>query len=178
MSLRCNYCINKTQCSECDKGWKDKFIPSKEVEHYFHRYYVGVQGIDGRIYGWDSTNPNLVSTRSITIGHTQYCPYCGEKMFPIQGYLAQGIDNYAETGKCCICQGARDEIEYKLKREELAHKHKQEMNDLEKSYKGRLQFCTEKLIDIQLKEIIKGCESPHEYSYFSDINDAKQLMDI
>ena len=178
MSSKCNYCINKTQCSECDKGWKDKFIPSKEVEHYFDRRYVGVRGIDGCMYSWDSTNPKLVPTRSITIGHTKYCPYCGEEMFPIQGYLAQGIDNYDETGKCCICQGARDEIEYKLKREELAYKHKQEMNNLENSYKGRLKFCTEKLVDMQLKKIIKGCESPHECNYFSDINDAKQLMGI
>ena len=178
MSSRCNHCINKSQCSECDKGWKDKFIPSKEVEHYFERHYVGVNGIDGRVYHWNSTNPNLIPTRSITIGHTKYCPYCGEEMFPIQGYLAQGINNYAETGKCCICQGARDEMKYEVKRVELEYKHKQEMKDLENSYREKLKFCTKKLIDIQLKKIIENCETSCEFSYFSNVDDVKQIMDL
>lgn len=178
MSSKCNYCTNKSQCSECDKGWMDKFIPSKEVEHYFERYYVGVRGINGSRYEWNSSNPDHIPTHSITIGRTKYCPYCGETMFPIQGYLARGIDNYDITGYCCICQGARDELEYKNKQEELAQKHKQEMRDLEKSYREKLKFCTEKLIDMQLKKIIENCESPYEYNYFSGVDDVKEMMDL
>ena len=178
MGVRCNYCINKSQCSECDKGWKDKFIPAEEVESYFERHYVGVRGINGSEFGWNSSNPDLVPTRSITIGSTKYCAYCGETMFPIQGCLAQGMNNYAVTGYCCICQGARDELEYKAKEEELIRKHEQEKKELQNSYRERLKFCTEKLIDIQLKQIIKSCESPYEYTYFSSLKDAKQLIDF
>ena len=178
MSSRCNYCTNKGQCSECDKGWYDKFIPSEEVKHYFHRHYVGVRGIDGSRYGWVPDNPELVPTHSITIGSRHYCAYCGEEMFPIQGYLAKGINNYATTGYCCICQGARDEIEYEIKKEELAQKHEQEEQELKNSYREKLKFCTKKLIDMQLKEIIKDCESPYEYNHFSDVNDAKEMMDL
>ena len=178
MSSKCNYCTNKSQCSECDKGWKDKFIPSKEVEHYFHRYYVGVRGINGLEFSWVPDNPELVPTHSIAIGSRHYCAYCGEEMFPIQGYLAQRINNYATTGYCCICQGARDELEYKTKQEELAQKHKQEEQDLKNSYREKLKFCTEKLIDMQLKRIIKDCESPYKYNYFSNIDDVKDMMDL
>lgn len=178
MGARCNHCINKSQCSECDKGWKDKFIPSEEVKHYFRRYYVGVRGINGSEYSWVPDNPDLVPTHSITIGITHHCAYCGEDMFPIQGFLAKGINNYATTGWCCICQGARDEIEYEIKKEELTQKHKQEEQNLKNSYREKLKFCTEKLIDIQLKKIIKNCESPYEYNYFSGIDDVKDMIDL
>ena len=177
MSVRCNHCINTSQCEECDKGWKDKFIPSKEVEHYFKNGYVGVRGINGLTYHWVSDNPDLVPTHSINIDGTRYCAYCGEEMFPIQGYLAQGIDNYTVTGYCCICQGARDELEYKVKQEELTQKHEQEIKNLKNSYREKLKFCTKKLIDIKLKKIIKNCNSPYEYNYFSGISSIKDMID-
>ena len=137
-----------------------------------------MRGINGSRYEWNSTNKDLIPTHSIKIGYNRYCPYCGEKMFPIQGHLAQGIKNYNTTGYCCICQGARDELEYKNKQEELAQKHRQEVQDLEKSYREKLKFCTKKLIDMQLQEIVEDCESSYEYSYFSNINNVKEMMGL
>ena len=78
MSLKCNHCINKEQCNECDKEWKDKFIPTKDVEHYFEKGYVGIRGIDGYTYGFNTTNTLLIPTHSICINGGYYCPYCGE----------------------------------------------------------------------------------------------------
>ena len=179
MSSRCNYCINKSQCSECDKGWKDKFIPSEEVAHYFRKHYVGVRGIDKCTYDWESTDENLVPTHSMVIDTTRYCAYCGEKMFPIQHAIKNG--NYDVTGWCCICQGARDEIEYEVKREKLAQKHAQEMREFDKSYQDKLKFCTEKLIDIQLKRIKENYEDRgYNYSHINvkEYHSVKQLMDL
>lgn len=175
MSSICNYCINKSQCSECDKNWKDKFVPSEEVKHYFERHYVGVRGIDGRVYSWNSTNPNLVPTTDIDIDKYHYhCPYCGEEMFPIQGYLAQGIDDYRTTGYCCICQGARDELEYQRKRIELEQKHAKELRDLDDQYRDKLKYCTDKLVEMRLSKIKKNLADNHyTYSYFSTLNGEK-----
>lgn len=175
MSTICNHCINKAQCSECDKSRKEKFVPSEEVKHYFERYYVGVYGIDGRVYSWNSTNPNLIPTTDIDVdGYGHYCPYCGEKMFPIQGYLARGIDDYSTTGYCCICQGARDELEYKRKRIELEQKHAKELRNLEDQYRGKLTYCTDKLIEMRLSKIKKELASnPRTYSYFATLNGEK-----
>ena len=175
MSSKCNHCINKSQCSECDKNWKDKFIPSNDVKQYFRRDYVGVRGIDGRVYNWDSTNPNLVPTADIDVdGYNYHCPYCGEEMFPIQGNLAQGIGDYSTTGYCCICQGARDELEYRRKRIELEQKHATEIRDLENQYRKKLRYCTDKLIDIRISKIKKERKrTPCEYGYFSTLNGEK-----
>ena len=93
----CNYCINKTQCNECDKKWKDKFIPSDDVRKYFNLYYVGVHGINGRTYSFNNTNEDLVSTHCMLIGSDHYCPYCGEKMWPIQDKKTLDVIGY-----CCI----------------------------------------------------------------------------
>lgn len=185
MSALCNYCTNKSQCAECDKGWHDKFIPSDDVKQYFTRGYVGVRGIDGRVYSWNSTNPNLVPTTNIDVdGYDYHCPYCGEKMFPIQGYLAQGINNYTTTGHCCICQGARDELEYKCKLKELQAKHDSELYDLKNQYRDKLKYCAEKLIDIRISHIQqKFKNNSYSFSYFSTLNgeqyhSVEQLMDL
>lgn len=172
MSSKCNFCINKSQCSECDKGWKDKFIPSEDVRQYFRRDYVGVRGIDGWVYSWNSTNPDLIPTSNIDVGNCHcHCPYCGEEMFPIQGYLARGIDNYTTTGYCCICQGARDELEYNRKLEELKQRHEQELCELENQYKDKLKYCSDKLFDMYISKIKKNFkEGPYKYGYFSTLN--------
>lgn len=182
MSIKCNHCINKAQCAECDKDWKDKFIPSNEVKQFFSFSYVGVKGIDGCVYRWDSTNESLIPTHHMLIDGHYYCPYCGEMMLPIQG-LIKTRGNYLTTGYCCICQGARDEIEYEQKRAELEEKHRQELYDLENAYHERLQFCTEKLIDIQVQAINKSKSHMRDYSHISTLNDKKyhdikQILDL
>lgn len=166
MSLKCNFCVNKEQCAMCDKNWKDKFIPSDEVRKYFHKGYCGVRGINGCTWDFDTTNVSLKSTHFIRIGNTYYCPYCGEEMYSIQ---------YKETfsiiGHCCICQGARDEIEYEKRKKELEEKHKNELNNLMKEYQSKLSFCSEKLFDIKQQQERNSFKFfTHEYNHFSTLN--------
>ena len=148
MSLKCNHCINKTQCAECDKQWLDKFIPAEEVKHYFQKGYVGVRGINGSVYEFNTTNSSLKPTQAIRIGSRLYCPYCGEEMFVIQ----EGV-TFMEIGHCCICQGARDEIEYEAKKAEIEKRYRlaleEEISELKHRYEDKLAFCTEKLLEIK-----------------------------
>ena len=166
MSQKCNYCINKKQCNECDKGWKDKFIPSEEVKHYFKRGYVGTMGINGRVYNFDTTNEFLVNTHSVYIDGKYYCPYCGEIMYPIQD--KETLDT---IGFCCICEGAKAEIEYEKEKKELEKKHKEELYSLENKYIDKLTFCSDKLFDIKQRLERKHFEFfSHNYNHFSTIN--------
>ena len=175
MANLCNYCTNKTQCSECNRA--DKFIPTEEIKHYFQRYYVGCRGIDGYQYMWNSTNKELMPTQHIEIDNDEYCPYCGETMFPIQSFLAKGIDNYTVTGTCCICQGARDELEYTQKQSERQRKHKQEQYELEQIYAKKLTYCTEKLLNIKQKKEREKINLSFEYTFFNAPNDSKKIFD-
>lgn len=166
MCLKCNYCVNTEQCSTCDKTWKDKFIPSEEVKKYFNHGYVGVRGINGFTWDFDSTNESLKSTHFIIIGNTYYCPYCGDTMYPIQDGETLDI-----IGHCCICQGARDEIEYEKKAKELEEIHRKEIQNLRKEYEDKLTFCSEKLFDIkQQQEKDSFNFFSHEYNHFSTLN--------
>lgn len=147
MSYKCNYCINKDFCTTCDKDWYDKFIPNDRVKKYFEKSYSGVKGINNYVYVYNSTNKDLVSTHSINIFGDMYCPYCGEKMFPIQkeGFLIV-------VGYCCICEGAEAEIEYEKRKAELLSKHKKEISDLNMEFVDKLTFCSDKLLDIKHKK--------------------------
>lgn len=173
MSNKCCYCVNKTQCSECDTNWKDKFIPSDEVKQYFHKNYCGVGGIDGCTYGPDPTDPSLVPTHHIIIDGEYYCPYCGEKMFLIQNKITFG-----EIGHYCICKGARDELEYETKKAALIAKHENELAELKKEYKEKLSFCSEKLLEIKQEKERKNFKffSP-EFNHFGPFQDAKKMFD-
>lgn len=163
---KCNYCINKEQCNECDKKWKDKFIPSEEVKQYFSCGYVGVRGINGRVYRFDTTNESLVPTHKILIDGDYYCPYCGESMYPIQDKYTLEV-----IGHCCICQGAKDEIEYEQKKKELDKKHEKELYELRKEYSDKLAFCSEKLFEIKQKLERKHFEFfSHDYNHFATLN--------
>ena len=102
---KCNYCVNKDFCSKCDSKWKDKFIPNNDVKKYFNYGYVGVRGIHGYVWSFDTTNEKLISTHAIKIYNSLYCPYCGEKMLTIQDR-----SSLATIGYCCICDGAMAEI--------------------------------------------------------------------
>ena len=158
MKSQCNYCINKSECNECDK-WLNKFIPSDEVKKYFN--YSFCSG-----YHINTTNESLVSTHSIIIDNTYYCPYCGECMFSIQEKKTLIV-----IGHFCICQGARDELEYETKREELEKKHEKELYELECEYRDRLSFCSDKLLKIkQEKEKRRFDFFSHDYNHFSTLN--------
>lgn len=172
MSSECNFCTNKTQCAECDKGWLDKFIPSKEVASYFHRCYVGVRGINGSAYSFNTTNKDLIPTHHVVIDSRFYCPYCGEEMFPIQDSVTLAI-----TGHCCICQGARDEIEYENKKKELEKKYEEESRSLQNEYRDKLSFCAEKLLEIKQEAERKHFEffSPKN-SHFTGSNKIEDLI--
>ena len=166
MSSRCNHCINKEQCNECDKGWKDKFIPSEEVKQYFNKSYVDVRGINGRVYSFNTTNESLVPTHSIQINGDRYCPYCGETMYPIQNNKTLSIIGY-----CCICQSARDEIEYEKKKKELEKKYDEELFNLRTEYRDKLTFCSDKLFEIKQRHDKKDFEFfKHNHDHFSTLN--------
>lgn len=166
MSSKCNYCTNKEQCNECDKGWKDKFIPSEGVKHYFSRGYVGVRGINGCTYSFDTTNEALVPTHSIRIDGDCYCPYCGEQM-----YVIQDRETLDVIGHCCICEGARSELEFEKKKKELEKKHREELYALESEYKDKLGFCSDKLFEIKQRLERKHFEFlSHNYNHFSTLN--------
>lgn len=177
MCLKCNYCINKEQCSTCNRDWKDKFIPSDEVKKYFHQGYCGVRGINGYIWEFDTTNTLLKPTHYIMIGNTYYCPYCGEVMYSIQEK-----ETLETIGHCCICQSARDEIEYEEKKKKLEEKYKKEMQLLDREYKEKLSFCSEKLFDIKQQQERDSFKFfSHEYNHFSTLNgkiynEIKQLI--
>lgn len=155
MNQKCDYCINKTQCAECDKQCRDKFIPSDEVKKYFKRYYVGVHGVDGHAYHFDNLSENLVPTHIMWIGNTPYCPYCGHKMLAIQDDM---VHHFRVIGYTCICQGARNEIEYEAKLKELKEKHEQEISELNREYNNKLVFCTDKLLEIKHAEEKRSLE--------------------
>lgn len=169
MGRKCDYCVNKTQCKECKNT--DKFIPSEEVRHYFQRSYVGVGGMDGYQYHWNSTNKNLVPTRHILISNTHYCPYCGELMYPIQRDIS-----CMTIGYCCICQGAKTELEYKQKVDELKKKHENELYALQEEYRDKLTFCTNTLLEIKhRKEKEDMAFWNDKHNYFNTL-DAKDIF--
>ncbi len=141
---KCNYCVNKSQCDECRKDWKDKFIPSEEVRHYFVRAYVGSMGTCGYIYTFENCKKDLIPTHSVVIDGTHYCPYCGDTMYHIQDK-----DTLATIGYCCICEGARSEIEYEKEKKELERKHEKEMFELRCKYSYKLKFDSKKLLEIK-----------------------------
>lgn len=143
MSIKCKYCTNTFFCKECDKNWYDKFIPNKEVKYFFNYNYCGRGGINGYTYDWDSTNPDLKPTHWVNIQGTKVCPYCGEKVLPIQD------KNLNVIGHCCICEGARAELEYESKKEDMQNRHKIELIELENEYEEKLKFCSDKLLKLK-----------------------------
>ena len=164
---KCNYCINKTECDNCDKKWKDKFIPSEEVKHYFHKTNLG--------YMFDNFNTSLKSTHAIFIDsyNNPYCPYCGERMYHIQD---KDTPNYDTIGYCCICEGTRAELEYEERRKDLLEKHEEELDSLKKEYSNKLTFCSDRLLEIKHEED-KRRFSSRDFNHFCTLN-GKPYTDI
>jgi len=164
--MLCNYCENKSACAKCNKVWNDQFIPAQRVRKYFAHNYVGVRGVHGYVWSFDTTNEELVPTHSIRIGNEYYCPYCGSRM-----YLIQDKITFSVTGYCCICEGAEAELKYEAEKEELLKKQEMELRALKESYKEKLTFCSEKLFQIkqeQEKKRFYGCY--HNYNHFDTLN--------
>lgn len=166
----CNNCINKEMCCQCGK-YKDKFIPNEAVKPYFQKVYIGTEGINGYIWRFDTTNPSLYETRSISICGQLYCPYCGEKM-----HCIQDKDTLFVIGYCCFCEGAREEIAYKKEIKVLEEKHKLELLELKNKYKEKLKYSIPKLVEIKTNIEKKELKNSN-YSYFSTIN-GKNITNI
>jgi len=163
----CKYCINKTYCEDCKESCYDRFIPSDEVKEYFYRSYVGVRGINGYTYSFNGINPSLSPTHSIYIKNTPYCAYCGEPMF----YIYHSHTDDIEKGFCCICESARAEMEYEKKKDELTSKYEEDLFKLQKEYKEKLTFCSEKLIEIKHQQELDALKFfKHERTHFSTLN--------
>ena len=157
MSSKCNHCINKEYCDTCDSVWKDKFIPSDEVEKYFKRSRSHRnEGVDGYTYYIDNTSEKLIPTKSVHIHGGHYCPYCGELMFVIQKETT-----LKQVGYFCICEGARAEIEYKNEKRLLDSKHEEESRELKRKYRGKLAYNSSKLLEIKQREERRSFEFHH-----------------
>lgn len=171
----CKNCVNRNTetCSQCDKNWFDKFVPEERIKKYFNYTYNGVRGINGRMWGFDTTNPELIPTHAVFINRKPYCPYCGDIMYSIQD-----ADTLAVTGHCCICKGAMAEIEYEKKKKALDEKYAKELDNLSDEYRDRLTFCSEKLLEIKQEEEKKSFDFfNHSYNHFYRVN-GKKITDI
>lgn len=160
MSKTCDLCINKSECPKYGEGCRDNFIPSDDIRHYFQRLY------DGKDYHYyfNTTSETLVNTHCMIIGNRHYCPYCGDTMYSIQDKKTLDV-----IGHCCICQGARDEIEYETKLKNLKIKHNAEIAELNREYVDKLAFRTDKLLEAKQRydeRMIKGLT----YSHLSTLN--------
>ena len=166
MSDLCNYCVNKDECETCDKGWHDHFVPSEDVRKYFRNGYVGVRGINGYIWHFDTTDSSLVPTHSVRIGNTHYCPYCGGEMYPVQDE-----ETLIVTGHCCICEGARAELEYEGKKKALEEEYRKKLHSLQSEYGKVLSFRADRLLKIRQKhERNSFSYRPGVLNHFSTLN--------
>lgn len=172
MCKTCDYCINKDACGKCDKQWHDMFIPSDKVRKYFSKGYVGVRGIDGYIWSFDTTRPSLVPTHSIIIHGSHYCPYCGDPMYSIQDKETLDV-----VGYCCICEGAEAEIEYERKKEELGEEYERKLSELQSEYREQLSFCMGELMETKQKLEKESFEFfNHKIDHFSGYTDIQQII--
>lgn len=164
---KCNYCVNTGACEKCDKNWRDMFVPSDEVKRFFHKGYVGVRGMNGYTYDFDTTSTSLIPTHSIRIGNTNYCPYCGDAMFNIQDK-----ETLVVTGYCCICKGAMAEIEYENAKKALEEEYERNLSLLQDKYREALTFDAKKLVEAKHKADNERIEffGADRYNHFGTLN--------
>ena len=60
-------------------------------------------------------------------------------------YPIQDKETLTVMGYCCICQGARDEIEYEKKKKELENRHREVLGSLKNEYK-EIDFLRRKVV--------------------------------
>ena len=86
-------------------------------------------------------------------------------------YSIQDKDTFAVIGHCCICAGARAEIEYERKKKDLENEYKNKIFKLQSEYSDKLSFCSEKLFEIkQKREKSRFNFFSHDYNHFGTLN--------
>lgn len=113
----------------------------------------------GYMYTWNSTHPDLKSTKTLEYGGVNYCVYCGSKANPIQDRIDR-YDDYTVTGYTCSihCEGCQNELEYHKKLEDLEKNFSKMKNELEKEYREKLPIAYEKLVEIKHAVDLKRME--------------------
>lgn len=158
----CNCCINQgtEKCEGCyqtnTRNWTIhvNFYPKSEFRSFFYRGYIGDNSYE---WMWNSTRCDRPATKSVVIHNSHYCPYCYNKMFPVQD-----SDTLSITRFICFCKGASAEIEYNQAKEELLTKHKLELRDLENKYKPDLMSNLTTLFNIKQEQDKKTFEFFHK----------------
>ena len=138
---QCKSCVNKEKCKKngnlCTPH-ESQFVPDDNSRQFFSRWWVGNDKYE---YHFDMKNPHWNFTHSISIDGINYCPYCGDVMYVLE------IDG--KRGVCCICDGARAEIEYERELNAMLAKHKYELAKLQKEWSEKLVFDVKKLFEIK-----------------------------
>lgn len=122
------------------------FAPKPELRRYFRRREDA--GTGGCL--WETAGEALEPTATVRIGAHYYCPYCGGFAFPIGDPAEE--NPYRKTriiGHCCLCDGARAELDYKQKRRVLLSLHARQLRLLEERYAPELTFRTRDLLTIK-----------------------------
>ena len=103
---------------------------------------------------WHSTSRETPPiTKSVDIHNTNYCPYCANKMFPIQNG-----DTLLVIGHTCFCEGAIAEAEYEAEKATLLEKHETELAELKNKYRSRLTTDVHTLFNIKQAQDRKSFE--------------------
>lgn len=162
----CSLCLNEGLdfCNQCEQF--DLFSPKSAMKKFFRPK----QTDDSRkCCRWEPDETSIEQTTTIKIGSSYYCPYCGEYAFVVTDRAAENPYKKNEVvGRCCLCNGARAELEYKKKRVLLLGMHERQLQLLVQQYEEDLRFHTEDLLAIRHfkdKHFLKGIQGSKN-SYF------------
>ena len=136
----------------------NNLIPSDGVKQ-------GSVGLGKQRYSFNTTNTDLIPTHDISIKGVHYCPYCGDIMFYVQEPRT-----YAVIGYCCLCEGARAEIEYETHKRALILENEQRLLSHQKEYADKLTFCSEKLFEIHQQMEQKHFRPEPRLNHFATLN--------
>ena len=182
-NIKCRFCY---ACNRCGTDYcqtcvqKDgtclHLVPMSKFRDMFHyhSYYPNGYNKDSvGVYSWNSTNMTAVPTKTIYLNHDEYCPYCGNRALPLQRRINSHND-YSVTGYACVCPGSQAEIEFISCEQALKEKHEQELHDLRKEYRDRLQYDLPKLFnmwqDHRQREFERSMKYENGRSYFTSVN--------
>ena len=171
----CNCCVNRDsdKCENCyqvdSRSWSKhvNFLPKAPFAKYFHRGWISMKEQE---YMWNSTRCDRPITRSVLIHNKHYCPYCANKMFPIQD-----SDTLCVIGHTCFCDGAQAELEYEAAKEQLLKKHEHELAELRDIYNPRLTSDLHTLFNIKQEEDKLSFEFFHKGSTCLGFTETKTI---
>ena len=134
----------ETCCTQENKWvkWKN-FEPIPEARKFFS---YGWTGLDTHEYFWDSRHEDLVPTKAIRISSQIYCPYCAQRMFPIQN------QELTVVGYRCLCEAAFAELEYKQAQKELLAKQQDEQAELRSKFAPKLVSNLPQLFELKQRK--------------------------